>query len=875
MYANRVTTGWDSLDAIIDDLRRGDNVVWQVDCIDDYQRVVLPFVNSALSRNERVIYLRFGRHMPLLEERAGLTIHTLKSENSFESFSSAVHRIITEEGRDTLYVFDSLSDLLHIWATDLMIGDFFRITCPYLFQLNTIAYFAIFRNNHSFKSIARIRETTQVLIDIHSAKGTMCIHPIKALHRYSTTMFFPHVKEKDQLIPVINSVDATRLFSHLSRHDATGAQRHLDYWDRLFMEARNLMESRAPEEEQKDMVQQLSRLMLTRDKRLLAMIRRHFTLGDLLAIKDRLIGTGFIGGKSLGMLLARKILEKDRARDWPGILEHHDSFYIGSDVFYSYMVRNGWWQTFMEHKTQQGYFPKALELKEKMENGVFPEEIVERFKLMLEYFGQSPIIVRSSSLLEDAFGSAFAGKYDSYFCVNQDDPKKRYEFFEKAVLRIFACTMGEDALSYRRQRGLDQTDEQMALLVMRVSGAYRESNFYPDLAGVALSRNPFMWKQTMNPKEGMVRLVHGLGTRAVNRVANDYPRIVALDAPLAKPLLGVKDIRKYSQHHVDLLNLEQNRLETVPLSSLLERHVPSCMDRLSIRDHEAIEAMRDMGRPAGDYRILTFDPFLTETPFVDIMKSMLTSLEQAYDNPVEIEFTLNFDTSNDAFHINLLQCRPLKTMGPAEGGPSVTPTNIARVILSIEGNAMGGTLAKDIARIILVNPDTYLDLSVQDKYAVARLVGKLNRAIDDAEKTPTLLMGPGRWGTHTPAMGIPVTFSEINRVAAIAEISHHTGSLVPDLSFGTHFFHDLVETGIVYLAVYPESSGVICDLDWIRSLPNLLTTLAPESGSLEHVIHAADTRREGLKIHSDVENQTVICYLAEKNNGDQNGKSPA
>lgn len=864
MYSNRVTTGWNSLDAIIDDLRRGDNVVWQVDCIDDYQRVVLPFVNSALQRNEKVVYIRFGRHMPLLEERAGLTIYTLKSENSFESFSSAVHRIITEEGRDTLYVFDSLSDLLHIWATDLMIGDFFWITCPYLFQLNTIAYFAIFRNNHSFKSIARIRETTQVLIDIHSAKGTMCIHPIKAVHRYSTTMFFPHVKEKDQLIPVINSVDASRLFSHLARHEATGAQRHLDYWDRLFLEARLLMESQAPDEEQKDMVQQLSRLMLTRDKRLLDMIRTHFTLNDLLSIKDRLIGTGFIGGKSLGMLLARKILEQDRSQNWPAILEHHDSFYIGSDVFYSYMVRNGWWQTFMAHKTQQGYFPKALELKEKMENGVFPEEIVERFKLMLEYFGQSPIIVRSSSLLEDAFGSAFAGKYDSYFCVNQEDPKKRYEFFEKAVLKIFACTMNEDALAYRQQRGLDQTDEQMALLVMRVSGAYRESNFYPDLAGVALSRNPFMWKQNMNPKEGMVRLVHGLGTRAVNRVANDYPRIVALDDPLAKPLLGVKDIRKYSQHHVDLLNLEQNRLETVPLSTLLERHVPACIDRLSIRDHEAMDTMQAMGRPARDYRILTFDPFLSDTPFVDIMKSTLTTLERTYDNPVEIEFTLNFDTTGDAFHINLLQCRPLKTMGPIEDGLSFDRKSISKIILNIEGNAMGGTIAKDIAMIILVDPVTYPDLSVQDKYAVARLVGKLNKSIGDNDETPTLLMGPGRWGTHTPAMGIPVTFSEINRVSAIAEISHQTGSLVPDLSFGTHFFHDLVETGIVYLAIYPESPGVICDLDWIRSRPNLLSTLAPESEELAHVVHVADTRSTGLKIQSDVQNQTVVCYLTEK-----------
>lgn len=858
---DHVTTGWESLDTIIDHLRRGDNVVWQVDSIDDYQRMVTPFVSSATARNERVVYIRFGRHTALLEERSNVTVYRLKTEDSFESFSAEIHRIITREGRDVFYVFDSLSDLLHVWATDLMIGDFFFITCPYLFQLNTIAYFALLRNNHSFKSIARIRETTQVLIDIHNVEGKLCIHPLKVQHRYSSTMFFPHIKEKDRLVPVIDSVDATRLFSHLSRHGGTVAQRHLDYWDRLFMEARQLLESDAGEEERKDMVYRLSRLMLTRDKRLLAMIRDCFTLEDLLGIKERLIGTGFIGGKSVGMLLARKILMSDRTLDWPHVLEHQDSFYIGSDVFYSFMVQNGWWQTFMAHKTREGYFPKALELKEKMESGVFPGEIVERFKLMLEYFGQSPIIVRSSSLLEDAFGSAFAGKYDSYFCVNQENPEQRYEHFEKAVLKIFACTMSEDALSYRLQRGLAETDEQMALLVMRVSGSHRPSGFFPDLAGVGLSRNPFVWKKGMNPKEGMLRLVFGLGTRAVNRVENDYPRIVAVDDPLAKPLFGLSDIRKFSQHKVDLLNLEDNRPETVLLSDLLEKETPRNFDLLGIRDTEAVQAMADLGRPVKDYRILTLDPFLSETPFVGLMKAMLATLERTYDNSVEVEFTVNFDQKDD-LHINLLQCRPIKTIGPSPDESSLDRSNIGKTILKMEGNSMGDSISKDIARIIFVDPEYYPDLPVQDKYAIARLVGRLNKSITSRDKQPTLLMGPGRWGTHTPAMGIPVTFSEISQVTAIAEISHQTGSLIPDLSFGTHFFHDLVETGIVYLAIYPENTEVECDLDWIRSRPNILATLVPEAERFEQVVRVADTKDDRLRIQSDVENQTVLCYLS-------------
>ncbi len=270
--------------------------------------------------------------------------------------------------------------------------------------------------------MARIRETTQVLIDVYNYQGQVCVHPVKVQHRYSPTMFFPHLKRKGVLEPVINSVDATELFTHLSRRRSGVRPRHLDYWDHLFLRARTLHESADKAEEKQDMVEQLSRLLLTRNRQLIALAREHLTLGDLLRIKERLIGTGFIGGKSLGMLLARKILVNDPARRWHEVLEHHDSFYIGSDVFYSYIVQNGWWKLFMAHKTPEGYYARAADLRERLLTGVFPEEITEQFQLMLEYFGQSPIIVRSSSLLEDAFGSAFAGKYDSFFCVNQGSP---------------------------------------------------------------------------------------------------------------------------------------------------------------------------------------------------------------------------------------------------------------------------------------------------------------------------------------------------------------------------------------------------------------------------------------------------------------------
>jgi hypothetical protein len=858
---SRVSTGVKGLDEILNFLQTGDNVVMQVDDIGDYRSFVVPYVTTALENNERVIYMRFARHEPLLEPSGRIKIYKLNADAGFESFSTQVHNIIRQEGRDAFYVFDCLSDLLLAWATDLMIGNFFVITCPYLFELNTIAYFAILRGRHSFKTVARIRETTQVLLDVYNYQGTICVHPLKAWNRYSPTMFLPHIREGERFLPLMSSVDASSLFTYLADRSAVSAERKLDYWDRLFLKARELLEDESPEaaDEKREMVEQLSRVLIGREKRMLALARDYFDLKDLLEIKDRLIGTGFIGGKSVGMLLARNILQRDSSFDWSAHLEIHDSYYIGSDVFYSYMVQNGWWKLLMAHKTREGYFEVARELRSLTLRGVFPAEVKEQFQLMLEYYGQSPIIVRSSSLLEDAFGNAFAGKYESFFRANQGTPEDRYENFEEAVRRIFASTMSEDALAYRFQRGLDRQDEQMALLVQRVSGAYRKHYFFPEIAGVGLSYNTFVWKQGMDPHAGMLRLVFGLGTRAVNRVENDYPRIVALDAPLVKAHSGINDARRFSQHEVDTLNLAENRFESLPLAQVLEEGLEARMQLLGVRDTEASDQMRAMGRPVKDFWILTFDELLSATEFPATMSRMLKTLERVYEYPVDIEFTGNFNIEGK-LQVNLLQCRPFQTKG--QDVRVAIPERIRedRVLLRQEGHFMGGSVSQPISRIICIDPQGYTKLSLSEKYDVARLVGRLNKLIEFRREMPTLLLGPGRWGTTTPAMGVPVTFSEINNVAAIAEIAYKDGSLIPDLSFGTHFFQDLVEMDIFYMAIYPDREGVFFNTAWLEALPNRLADLSVRDRCYEGVVRVCDTEGSGLRLLSDVVTQRVICF---------------
>ncbi|MCK9604763.1 MAG: PEP/pyruvate-binding domain-containing protein, partial [Candidatus Omnitrophica bacterium] len=573
-----------------------------------------------------------------------------------------------------------------------------------------------------------------------------------------------------------------------------------------------------------------------------------------------LIGTGFIGGKAVGMLLARKILLKNWL-DWQRLSEPHDSFYIGSDIFYSYIVHNRWWKLHMQQKTEEGYFNIAKTLKEKMLYGAFPEEIMEHFQQVIEYFGSSPIIIRSSSLLEDDFGNAFAGKYESIFLANQGSPEQRFIQFTEAVKKIYASTMNEDALAYRKQRGLDKLDEQMALLVQRVSGAHHKNYFFPDLAGVGLSHNTYVWDPNMDPKEGCLRLVFGMGTRAVNRVEGDYPRMVALSDPLRRPYAEKDDLRKYSQHEVDLIDTKENEFKSIPFEKIISEKSYPDIDRIAVKDYEIMRTMSEGGRQDKEYWILTLDNLFDDNTLVGSFKKILKTLEEAYLYPVEIEFTVNFSNDN-TFKINLLQCRPLQTRGLGRKVDLPQRLNKKDMFFASQGYFLGGNISQKIAWIIYVDPQGYTRLGLSDKYEVARIVGKINKAINNREELPALLMGPGRWGTTTPSLGVPVKFAEINNIAVLAEVAFPEGNLNPELSFGTHFFQDLVETDIFYIALFPGKEEVIFNNAWLGEFKNLFTELIPESPKYKDVIGVYDVNSRNLKIMSDVVSQKIICFGA-------------
>jgi len=858
-----VSTGLDGLDRVLDGLRIGDNVVWRVDDIEDYRRFVEPFVAAARAQRRSIIYLRFGSHPPLVEAGPGIEVVAIDALRGFEPFTRHVFRLVTEYGRGAFYLCDCLSDLLDAWATDHMVGNFFRAICPYLYEMDTVAWFALHPHSHSHTTLSRIRETTQVMIDVRRAGEAVHVQPVKVWQRSSPTMFLPHRQHGTQFEPVVDSSEATRLQALLEeqRPGRQRGQQLLDYWDRLFLAASDALAQGAPAADRARVQDDILRVLIGRDERMLELARRHLGLEELLAIRERMVGSGYIGGKAVGMLLARRILLAQDPQRWRRSLEPHDSHFVGADVYYAYLVHNGWWPRLMRQRTTEGYFDEARSLRRDMLHGEIPPEVRRELERVLDHYGQYPLLVRSSSLLEDGFGNAFAGKYESIFCVNQGSPGERLAQLEDAIRRVYASAMSDDALGYRRQRGLADQEEPMALLLQRVNGRYHGRYYLPEAAGVGVSWNTFVWDGALDPAAGMLRLVLGLGTRAVDRVARDHACVVALDRPERRPFHSRGEIYRYSQHAADVLDIEANRECVIPIRELARAAPELPLALLGEIDREASRRARELGDADGVWRV-TFAPLLQRTGFAALMRELLKTLERAYAHPVDIEFTLHLDADGEP-GVNLVQCRPLATLGSHQQVELPARVDPQRLFLASDGRFMGGSMDLAIDRVIRVDAARYGALDRQQKHAVARLVGEINRQVADREACPTLLIGPGRWGTSTPELGVPVRFADIDRVSVLVEVADPDAGMVPDLSFGSHFFQDLVEAHIAYAALFPAEPGSAFHPEWLGHQPVCALDLAGEEvadPAVRATVQLYDTRAARLRVVADVVRQRLLCY---------------
>lgn len=852
----RISTGIDGLDEAIDFLRPGDTVVWQCEHISDYMYVATRFVTNIARQGKRIAYIRFGDHEEIMDTAAlckggaNAQEYRLDPRVGFETFAVQVHRIIDKEPIGTFFVFDCLSDLQKYWFSDLMISNFFLLISPFLIRRQAIAYQPIDYEKHTYETISRIRREAPLLVNIRTLDGSVYMHPVKVRGRRTPTTYFPLKISGTKCRTLTSSAETYAIFERFTQ---TGERR--DCWDSMFDSVSD--GSEPIDEEGRLLKENIMRCLLGNEPTRFALCQKYFTMKDLMDIKNREIGTGCIGGKAAGMLLARNILRDEAPELYSTCIEPHDSYYIGADLFYTYGVQNGLWSSRIRMIEASDYLEQSKTIRELLLNGTFMPSIKEQFISMLEYFGQSPIIVRSSSILEDGFGNAFAGKYESVFCPNQGSLKERYEVFERAVKQVYASTVNPDAIMYRAERHLLDRDEQMALLVMRVCGDVHGDYYYPHIAGVGHSKNLYLNKQNSSSEnKGMLRLVFGMGTRAVDREADDYARLLNMDAPTAPPMVAYGDEYKYSQHKMDVINLKSNEFETINVAGIDKRDIKADPSLFMELDYPTAARLREMGLSAADAPdILNFRKLLGKTDFTSVLTEAMRILEEKYNYPVDIEYACNFDEEGN-YRVNLLQCRPLQTRGIGAAG--VMP-KVKQLYFRTEGNFMGGNVCLPVRYAVMVRVEPYLALPEQRKYQVARKLGELNSLLRDEH---TILLGPGRWGTTTPSLGVPVHFMEINRFDCIAELAYSSHGLRPELSYGSHFFQDLVEADTFYVALYPGEEGCVLDEALFEECENVYSKLIRlEPGdAMSEVIRVFDLGESGAILYSEVESQE--CFLA-------------
>ena len=871
MDISTIHSGIQALDEVLHGIRLGDNVVWQVDSLEDYRYFAEPFAEAAIVARRRLVYLRFASHPPVLAPRPEMETIELDPSLGFDYFTREVHLLIEAQGPEVMYIFDSLSALVVEWATDELLANFFQITCPFLYELNTVAYFALTRGQHAHYAVARIRDTTQILVDVYHAKGQMHIHPIKVWDRYSPQMFLPHLVAGENWLPLSHSREAAEVLVSAHQSSLLDTTRPLAPWESVYQKLLHYSDTPSgfdeEDPEQLALKQELGRMLIGHHPVFNRLADRYFTLDDLFAIRNRLIGAGRIGGKAAGMLLAQRILltEKNKTGiDFAERLDDHDSFYIGSDVFFTFLVNNDLFRLRLQLTCDSATSHEEFqEIEQRFLAGRFSTTIEEQFRAMLDYYGQAPIIVRSSSLLEDSFGNAFAGKYRSVFCANQGNPEDRLADFMRAVKLVYASALNPDALCYRSKRGLGANDEQMAILVQRVSGMPYQQYFFPTLAGVAFSRNLYAWNDRIDIRQGVIRLVFGLGTRAVERVGSDYPRMIAISHPHLRPEVGVK-ISKYSQHQMDLLDLEANQFETPFLTDVLVNgDYPNLYLFLSVmRDNYPYDPISGKVDGRADHWVLTFNNLIHRTDFVPLMGNILARLEEAYGQPVDIEFTASVD-ANDRVRINLLQCRPL--FMPGSLVDVSVPTSLGRQQILFRAHRMiCGGLVEQIRYILYIDPQRYNRLAIESKKSLGRLVGQINRhpAIQDNK---ILMMGPGRWGSGNIDLGVNVTYADIDNAAVLVEVALEEAGHVPEVSYGTHFFQDLVEGQIIYLPVFPDDAATEFQREFFETAPNVLLELLPHAGEYESVLRLIDVPKTtgGLfaQVVADPQRRQAVCFL--------------
>ncbi len=596
----------------------------------------------------------------------------------------------------------------------------------------------------------------------------------------------------------------------------------------------------------------------------------HIGIDDYYKILKRMIypaeGRGKLGGKSAGLFLASKILENSsKYQELFCDIKTPKTWYLSSAALMKFIYYNSLEEVFEQKYKSfdeiQFEYPNIIQI---FKNSPFPSDLVKGLESAIDDLGPNPIIVRSSSLLEDRFGATFSGKYKSLFLANQGSRSERLEALMDCIAEVYSSIFSPDAIEYRRERGLLDFHEEMGIMIQQVIGNKSGDYYFPVFSGVAFSSNEFRWSPRIERKDGLLRIVPGLGTRAVDRVSDDYPILISPGKPDLRVNISSDEVIRYSPKMLDVINLNENDFETVNVKKILTEcgeNIPliaKCVSKYkdgAMTDTNSIINL-DFQK---DELVITFEGIVRRTDIVKQLKCVLEVLEEQIGTPVDIEF------SHDGENLYLLQCRPQSSGSEYEAVP--IPRDIQKnSILFTANRYISNGVVDGITHVVYVDPYEYKNLpSLEAMKEVGRLVGKLNKILP---KKQFILIGPGRWGSRGDIkLGVNITYSDINNTAVLMEVAFKQGNYTPDLSFGTHFFQDLVEAGIKYIPVYPDDEEVQFNQSFFNNKKNIVSDMLPEYKDLENVVKVIDIQEtcdgKMLRILMNSELDEAIGYLTE------------
>ena len=651
-----------------------------------------------------------------------------------------------------------------------------------------------------------------------------------------------NIKEKEivEYIQKWTKEDRSGFLSEILENSGSSLSEITSSIERYHHMAPNMMELTAPR--RKSFTIALIRRLLTEQYSFINIAKNHLDISNFNELLHHIISPigsyGKLGGKSSGLFMAKHLLKKaSKNNELLSGIKTPKTWYITSDGLLNFMSYNNLDEILEQKYKEIGQvrqeYPYVIHV---FKNSLHSPEIIKGLLMALEDFGEAPLVIRSSSLLEDRVSAVFAGKYKSLFIANQGSKEKRLNELMDAIAEVYASTFGPDPIEYRSNNNLLDFHEEMGIMIQEVVGTKVGNYFLPAFAGVAFSRNEFRWSGRIKAEDGLVRIVPGLGTRAVDRLSDDYPVLLSPGQPNLRVNVSIDEIIRYSPKYIDVINMENETFETVKIELLLKRYgkeYPMFSRVISVIKQDYIQPARPLGTDfSRDNFVVNFEGLVKRTKFLNEMKEILTVLENRYGHPVDIEF------AHDGKDFYLLQCRSQSYDQLSK--PAIMPakTEIDKTIFTANKFISNGTVT-GITHIVYVDPEGYSGIKEHsDLLKVGKAIGILNQLLP---KRQFILMGPGRWGSRGDIkLGVSITYSEINNSSMLIEIARKKNDYVPDVSFGTHFFQDLVEANIRYLPLYPDERDIIFNEDFLLDSPNIFSQLIPEMSHLANVIKVID-----------------------------------